>query len=140
MKRAFSVSILVLLAFAVASCATSKYKTMYAITDWTYLNHSTLLAQYANATPEDQAWLRKNVNPYMNMMQQAVIAMSAIDANNNVKASECASKITYIATGVKYDASRVVQAILARDYDTLFVESLVLKDLIIRKMAEKKGG
>ena len=119
-------------------CATSKYKVMYGIADWYYTNHVTLQAQYDAATPESQAWFRKNVNPYMNMMQQAVIAMGAIDKGDSVKASACASEILRIATGIKYDASKIVVAIQAKDYDALFAESLALKSFIITKLSERR--
>ena len=130
--------VMVILGVMLQGCATSKYKVMYGIADWYYTNHVTLQAQYDAATPESQAWLRKNVNPYMNMMQQAVIAMGAIDVKDDMKIAKCASEILRIATGIKYDATRIVTAIKAKDYDTLFAEALALKSFIIQKLSERK--
>jgi len=128
----------IILGIILQGCATSKYKIMYGIADWYYTNHVTLQAQYDLATPESQAWLRANVNPYMNIMQQAVIAMNAIDIKDDVKVAKCASEILRIATGIKYDATKIVTAIKAKDYDTLFAESLALKSFIIQKLSERK--
>ena len=133
----FTISV-VILGLLLQGCATSKYKVMYGIADWYYTNHVTLQAQYDAGTPEQQAWLRKNVNPYMNMMQQAVIAMGAIDKGDSVKASACASEILRIGTGIKYDITKIVTAIKVKDYDTLFAESLALKSFIIQKLSERK--
>jgi uncharacterized protein YceK len=119
-------------------CGAIKYKTMYGITDWYYTNHITLQAQYSASTPEQQVWMKTNVNPYMNILQQGIIAMGAIDRADDVKVAGCASEITRIATGVKYDASRIVVAIKAKDYDTLLAETLALKTFIIQKLAERK--
>lgn len=130
--------VVVILGVMIQGCATSKYKVMYGIADWYYTNHVTLQAQYDASTPEQQAWLRKNVNPYMNMMQQAVIAMRAIDVGDSVKASACASEILRIGTGIKYDVAKIVSAIKVKDYDTLFAESLALKSFIIQKLSERK--
>jgi hypothetical protein len=128
----------IILGVLIQGCATSKYKVMYGIADWYYTNHVTLQAQYNAATPESQAWLRANVNPYMNMMQQAVIAMGAIDKGDSVKASACASEILRIATGIKYDASKIVVAIQTKNYDALFAEALALKSFIIQKLSERR--
>ena len=49
-------------------CAGSKYKIMYGVADWYYTNHVTLQSQYDSATEEEKAFLRANVNPYMNML------------------------------------------------------------------------
>ena len=130
--------VMVILGVMVQGCASSKYKVMYGIADWYYTNHVTLQAQYDAATPESQTWLRKNVNPYMNIMQQAVIAVGAIDKGDSVKASACASEILRIATGIKYDASKIVVAIQAKNYDALFAEVLALKSFIIQKLSERK--
>lgn len=130
--------VVVILGIMLQGCATSKYKVMYGIADWYYTNHVTLQAQYDAATPDSQAWLRKNVNPYMNMMQQAVIAMGAVDKGDSVKASACASEILRIATGIKYDASKIVTAIQAKNYDALFAEALALKSFIIQKLNERR--
>ena len=130
--------VVVILGVMLQGCATSKYKVMYGIADWYYTNHVTLQAQYDAATPENQAWLRKNVNSYMEMMRQAVIAIGAIDAKDDVKVAKCASEILRIATGIKYDATRIVTAIKTKDYDTLFAETLALKSFIIQKLSERK--
>lgn len=130
--------VVVILGVMLQGCATSKYKVMYGIADWYYTNHVTLQAQYDAATPESQAWLRKNINPYMNIMQQVVIGMNAIDSGNSVKASACASEILRIGTGIKYDITKIVTAIKAKDYDALFAESLALKSFIIQKLSERR--
>lgn len=133
------IGVVVLLVMALMfGCGTSKYKTMYGISDWYYTNHITLESQYASSTPEQQAWLRKNVNPYMNIMRQLVIAMKAIDEKNEVKVAQCISEIMRHATGITYDVSRMVQAIKDKDYDTLFSESLALKSFIINKLSERR--
>lgn len=119
------------------ACATDKYKIMYGIADWYYTNHITLQIQYDMASPDEKAWLRKNVNPYMNIMRQVVIGMNAIDERNDVKASKCIMEIVRIATSIEYDITRIVQAIKTRDYDTLFAEALALKDFIIKKLNER---
>jgi len=129
---------MVVLMVGLVGCGASKYRTMYGISDWYYTNHITLEAQYAQSTPDQQAWQKKNINPYMNIMRQAVIAMAAIDKGDAVKASLCASEILKIATGIQYNPTRLVTAIQAKDYDTLFAESLVLKDFIILKLKERK--
>ena len=130
--------VMIILGVMLQGCATSKYKVMYGISDWYYTNHVTLQAQYDAGTPESQAWLKKNVNPYMNMMQQAVIAMGAIDKGDSVKVSACASEILRIGTGIKYDISRIVTAIQTNNYDALFAEALALKSFIIQKLSERK--
>ena len=128
---------LIIICLAFVSCAGNKYQTMYGITSWTYMNHVSLQAQYDTATPEEQEWFKKNVNPYMNMLKQAVLAMDAIENDNVIKASGCATKITEIALGIKYDATKLTQAILNKDYNTLLAEALVLKTLIINKISER---
>lgn len=137
-KVVMLILVVVILGVMLQGCATSKYKVMYGIADWYYTNHVTLQAQYDAGTDTQKAWLRVNVNPYMNMMQQAVIAMRAIDVGDNVKASACASEILRIGTGIKYDVAKIVTAIKAKDYDTLFAQSLALKSFIIQKLSERK--
>lgn len=138
MRKVKILLVSVIMLAMVIGCATSKYKVMYGIADWYYTNHVTLQAQYDASTPEQQAWLRANVNPYMNIMQQVVIGMNAIDGGNNVKASTCASEILRIATGIKYDASKIVVAIQTKNYDALFAEALALKSFIIQKLSERR--
>lgn len=128
---------LVLLA-SLLGCGASKYKTMYGISDWYYTNHITLEAQYNASTPENQAWLRKNVNPYMNIMRQAVIGMSAFESGDNAKLSQCVTEIIKASTGIQYDTSRIVAAIKLKDYDALLAESLALKTFIVQKLTERR--
>jgi len=130
--------VVVILGTLIQGCATSKYKVMYGIADWYYTNHVTLQAQYDASTPDRQAWFRANVNPYMNIGQQVVIAMGAIDEGNSVKASACTSEILRIATGIKYDVAKIVIAIQTKNYDALFAEALALKSFIIQKLSERK--
>ena len=130
--------VVVILGVMLQGCATSKYKVMYGIADWYYTNHVTQQAQYDAGTPEYQAWARKNINPYMNIGQQAIIAMGAIDTKDDVKIAKCVSEILRIATGIKYDATRIVTAIKTKDYDTLFAETLALKSFITQKLSERK--
>ena len=64
--------------------------------------------------------------------------MEAIEAGNIVESSHCASEILRLATGIEYDVTRIVEAIKARDYDTLYAEALALKSFIIRKLNERR--
>jgi hypothetical protein len=137
--RRFKFTVIMLLALIVlASCAGSKYKVMYGVSDWYYVNHITLEAKYPAETPETQAWLRKNIHPYMNIMKRLVIAMGAIEKNDSVKTTLMASEILAIATGIKYDASRMVAAIKTKDYDTMEAEAFALKSFIIKKLEERR--
>jgi hypothetical protein len=120
-----------------AGCAGGKYQTMYGLTNWYYLNHKTIESQYANADAETKAWYEEKVNPYMNVFKQAIIGMDAIDRGDNVKAAACASKITLMATGIAYDASKLAEAIVNKDYDAMLAEMLVLKNIIIQKLSER---
>jgi hypothetical protein len=136
--RKLSIIIMLLAILWTMGCAANKYQIMYGVADWYYTNHITLQAQYDNATDEQKVWLRKNMNPYMNMMQQAVIAMGAIDAQNDLKLSACITEIGRIATGVKYDVSRLVVALRLKDWDTMETEVLALKSVIIQKLSERR--
>lgn len=136
-KIRFVIPLLLILSL-VMGCAASKYKVMYGVSDWYYVNHITLEATYPTETPETQAWLRKNIHPYMNIMKRLVIAMGAIEKNDSVKTSLMASEILGIATGIKYDASRIVAAIKAKDYDAMEIEAFVLKSFIIKKLEERR--
>ena len=138
MKRHIKLFLVMTILLAMVACASSKYKIMYGVSDWYYTNHVTLQAQYDASNPEQQAWLKKNVNPYMNIMRQLVIAMKAVDEGNMAKASQCGSEILKIATGINYDASRMITAITAKDYDTILSESLALKTFIINKLTERR--
>ncbi len=136
--RQLKIGLVMVILLALVACAASKYKIMYGISDWYYTNHITLESQYASSTPEQQAWLRKNINPYMNIMRQLVIVMKAIDEGNAVKAAQCGTEILKHATGINYDVSRIVQAIKDKNYDTLFAESLAVKSFIINKLSERR--
>ena len=138
MRRQIKLFMVMVILLSLVACADSKYKVMYGVSDWYYTNHITLQAQYDASNADQQAWLRKNVNPYMNIMRQLVIAMKAVDEGNTVKASKCGTEILKIATGINYDASRMITAITAKDYDTIFAESLALKTFIINKLAERR--
>jgi len=136
--RRLSIIMLLLVILGSFGCAANKYQIMYGIADWYYVNHVSIQTQYDASTPEQQAWLRKNVNPYMNIMQQVVIAMKAIDTANDVKLSACATEITRIATGVKYDAGQLVVALKTKNYDLLEAQAFALKNLITQKLGQKK--
>jgi hypothetical protein len=138
MRKRISLFIVMVILMALMGCAGSKYKVMYGVSDWYYTNHITLEVQYPNETAERQAWLRKNIHPYMNIMKRLVISMGAIEKNDSVKAAKMASEILEIATGIKYDASRMVAAIKAKDYDAIEVEAFALKTFIINKLAERR--
>src|SRR4030042_4341882 len=102
MKRQIRLFMVMVILMSLVACADSKYKVMYGVSDWYYTNHITLEAQYPNETIERQAWLRKNIHPYMNIMKRLVISMGAIEKGDSVKAAKMASEILEIATGVKY--------------------------------------
>ena len=141
MKQVSKLTIFLLLLvtlWAMGCTGVNKYQVAFGITDWFYMERITLDSQYANGTPELQAWMRANINPHMNILQQMIIALGAIDRDDSVKVAACASEVLRIATGIKYDASRIVVAIKAKDYDTLLAETLALKTLIINRAAEKK--
>jgi len=140
MRQVRKLTIIMLLLVIIWSfgCAANKYQIMYGISDWYYTNHITLQAQYDTSTPEQQAWLRTNVNPYMNIMQQAVIGMGAADSGDDVKLSKAITEMTRIATGVKYDVLKLVVAIRTKDWDELEAQTLALKTLIMQKLSQRK--
>ena len=127
--------IIPLLLVLVVGCATfDKYHVLNTVADWEHKNHLSLQARYDAATPEEQEWLRENVNPYMNVLQQAIIGYRAIDADNDIELAGAIKEITRIAVRVEYDPARLIVALRAKDYGVIEVEVVILKDLIIKKI------
>jgi len=135
-KKVLTRAILVILMVVfIASCATwGKYHALYMAADWEHKNHLALKAKYDAATLEEQEWLKENVNPYMNVLQQAIIGVRAVDADNDIELAEAIGAITKIAVKIEYDPSRLIQALRAKNYDVIEVEVIILKDLIKQRI------
>ena len=133
--------ILVVLLIFMVGCATfGKYHVLYTIADWEHKNHLALQAKYDAATPEEQEWLRENVNPFMNVLQQVIVGYRAIDVDNDIELAEAIGEITGIAFKIDYDPTRLVDALRAKNYSVIEVEAIILKDIIIQRIAEYMEG
>jgi len=132
------------LAISLASCTgASRYHGYDVAAQWYEINHKAMEDRYATATPEDQAWMRKNVNPYMNIYKHTLRGIHATEKGDEVKFADASNMIVEYGTllagyHVEYDVAPVIKALRmlrAGDtgaYDILGEELLKIKDIIMK--------
>jgi hypothetical protein len=111
---------------------TGKYKAVYAVADWVYINHQSLQSRYDTATPEERAWLYENVNPIMNVAKHAVVGIKAMDLGDDITlAGEISAIEKEISAGkIDYDVSQLIYGLRTKDYDVLQLELVKLQRFI----------
>lgn len=115
MKRILIIATLSL-ALILTGCA-SKWHAAYGVAAWTNKNMESLQGWYDKGSDEEKTFLRANINPPMNIMKHACLAIDAIEKDDDIALGKEILIITEI--GIKWGKSfpSLLEALKRKDVE-----------------------
>ena len=110
------IPILFLVVILMAGCA-SKWKAAYGVAAWTDKNMESLDKWYQQGSEDEKAILRAYVNPPMNIMKHACLAIEAIEKNDDIALGNEIMIITKIGYGWGKSFPGLLQALKEKNVE-----------------------
>lgn len=120
-------------AFLLSGCAW-KYRALNTTAEWTNKNFDKFEELYPKADEGEQAWMRANIAPYLNILKHAVIALGAIEEDNDVELAHEIHKIVKIATNVNLSVHGLEYGLKSKDRKIIKRELVDLKNFTQMRM------
>ena len=154
MKRITLVSIIILaLSLSVSGCA-YKWRAIEGVRTWTQPNYESLLnwqskvcatGDMPDPNPEECAILKTNINPYMNILHEALSAIKAIEDGDDIKLARKIYNIGAIVNGIGGNFDGLLYALKTKDLEMINselprVQAFAITNAGITAPVEEKPG
>ena len=130
-----TLTVLICITVLLSGCAW-KYRALSTVAEWTNKNFDSIEKVLADPKTDEgeKAWLISSVNPYMNILKHTVIALGAIEEDNDVELVHEIHMIIKIATGARINVSGLEYGLKAKDKKVIREELNDLKSFTKMRM------